>query len=104
MKCIWSPTAAAELDKTIDYLIESFGAAAALKFIAKIEQWDSWVSENPEIARIEPMLVHLEKHHYRSVIIKPHTKIILFSSLDGVQIVDLWDMRRNPKTLIKRVK
>lgn len=55
MKCIWSPTAAKSLDKTIDYIIDNFGASTALKFIAKIEQWDSWISENPEMARIEPM-------------------------------------------------
>ncbi len=104
MKCIWSPTAVKQLDKTIDYIIDNFGATAALKFIAKIEQWDSWISENPEMARIEPMLSHQKKHDYRSVIIKPHSKIILFSTPKGVQIADLWDMRQNPKTLIKRVK
>ena len=104
MKCIWSPTAAKSLDKTIDYIIDNFGASAALKFIAKIEQWDSWISENPEMARIEPMLLHLTKHEYRSVVIKPHSKIILYSSPEGVQIADLWDMRQNPQTLIKKLR
>lgn len=104
MKCIWSPTAAKSLDKTIDYIIDNFGASAALKFIAKIEQWDSWISENPEMARIEPMLLHHKKHEYRSVVIKPHSKIILFSSPEGVQIADLWDMRQKPQTLIKKLR
>lgn len=104
MKCIWSPMAKREMRKVTDYIIENFGASYALDFITKVEMWDAWIAENPGIARVEPLLKCRTKHTYRSVIIKPYTKVILYTVGESVRIADLWDMRRHPDRLIARIK
>ena len=104
MNCLWSYLAEAELCKVVDYISDNFGSYPALDFIAKIEKWDAWLAENPEMARREPLLLSIQSHEYRSVIIKPHIKIILYVDITGVHIADLWDMRRSPDYLSSRIK
>lgn len=104
MNCLWSDLAETELNKVAEYITDNFGIQSALEFLSKIEQWDAWLAENPEMARREPMLLSMRKHEYRSIIVKPHSKIILYVDSKGVHIVDLWDMRRAPARLVGRIR
>ena len=103
MKCIWTPFAQKELRKVLDYLIENFGVSSSIEYLNKVEQWDAWISENPTMARLEPLLAHCTEHAYRSMVIRPYSKIILFEDSRGVFIIDIWDMRRNPTKLVNRI-
>lgn len=66
MICTWMPRAEKELLAVAEYVANEFGTSHALALVAKIEQWDAWLAENPEIARVEPTLIHKKKHVYRS--------------------------------------
>lgn len=63
------------------------------------------LAEMPEIVRPEPLLAHRSKH-YRSLIVSKHHKAIYYIDNDKQKIViaDIWDMRRLPSSMAKRVK
>ena len=104
MKCHWTRTAQKELEKVVIYITDNFGVTPALRFIERIEQWDAWISENPEMARIEPLLVSKKKRIYRSIVIQPYSKLIIYTDSKGTHIAAIWDMRQSPKTLIKKLR
>lgn len=104
MKCKWTRRAENEYESIVKYICIEFGKKAAYDFIASIEYWDERISQFPEIGAPEPLLADRRNYIYRSYIVSKHNKFIYTINNDTVTIVDIWDMRRHPDNLSKRIK
>lgn len=87
----------------VDYIIDNFDTRAANEFSLQVETKISWLSENPEIGRIEPLLAD-RTTEYHCLIVSKHNKIIYRYNSKTVYVVDIWDMRRDPSYLASRIK
>lgn len=104
MQLIWSPQARNEYYHTLAYIEDNFGRKAALTFDAEVQKRESWITENPTIGRIEPLLADRKAMQYRCLLVGKYNKFIYRVDGDVIRIADFWDMRQNPITLIRRVK
>ena len=82
-----------------------FGSFTALKMARRIESLADALSLFPGMGFREPLL---EKHLpiYRSCLINKRFKIIYWynEATDAVVIEDIWDTRRAPQNLTKRIE
>ena len=94
-----------EIKKSIEYALQEFGLKTARK----------WQTQYKEIKRsLEfmpkryPIVAHFrnERMVFRGAIIMKNFKIIYFYDEDSnlVRIVDLWDMRQDPRKLNMRAR
>lgn len=105
MKCNWTKRAILEYKKVIKYIYDEYGFNSAQKFISSVEHLDSSLAEYPEIGSPEQLLQGRIKYLYRSHTVGTHNKLVYTISKEGIiTIVDMWDMRRNPNRLAKRIK
>jgi plasmid stabilization system protein ParE len=98
MRIIWSDRAFIRRQAIEDYILFSFGFAAHFEYVEAIEDWKKLVLDNPNIGKIEPLLVNMRKE-YRSYVIAKLTKCIYYVENDFIVVVDWWDTRRGIKTL-----
>ena len=97
-KIIWAPRALKQADSAITYCLKQFGKRTALRFVNKLEKDNIRIKNNPLIGAIEPAFVNKTKE-YRSLV-EGHYKIIYTLEKDNViQVVLLWDCRKNPTKL-----
>lgn len=105
MKCKWTRRATNEYKSIVTYIFNEFGQTAALNFVDDVEHWDSRLAAYPEMGAPEALLADRTRYLYRSSIVGRHNKFIYTVSDKGlVTIVDIWDMRRHPENLKKRIK
>ena len=102
MKVKWSDFAQNEFFKTVEYIDENFGANTRKKFVNEVRYVDSLLETQPYIGRKEPIL---EKAPllYRSVKVGEVNRMVYYVGEQIIEIVDFWDMRRNPELLAERV-
>ena len=98
MQIIWSDRAFIRRQAIEDYILCSFGFEAQAEYVEAIDKWKCLVKENPQIGKIEPLLVGMRKE-YRSYVIAKLTKCIYYVEDDFIVIVDWWDTRRGLSTL-----
>lgn len=105
MKYEWEKRAKAELTKATKYCLEQFGKQIAYKFIDAIDQHVKRLVQNPESGFPEPLLSDRHKE-YRSVMVYSHIKMIYHydKTKDIIFIIDLWDTRREPQSLSRRIR
>ena len=103
MKVIWMPFAQNEVRKTARYINKEFGKESRDQFINEVRNISRLLGENPNLGRPEPLLADYTKM-YRSYVMNHLNKIIYWIADDQIEIVDLWDVRRDPITLTKQVK
>ena len=103
MKVEWAPRALHEWENTVRYIYREFGRKAAEEFEQSVAKWEARIAINPELAHQEPLLKHRDKV-YRGLIVSKYTKLIFYVEEDIVYISDLWDMRREPSRLSRRLK
>ena len=92
MKVEWAPRALHEWENTVRYIYREFGRKAAEEFEQSVAKWE---------ARM--LLKHRDKL-YRGLIVSKYNKLIFYVEEDIVYISDLWDMRREPSRLSRRLK
>ena len=102
MKVVWTELATEELLNTSQYILDNFGVWTHEKFMRKIGQFETLISRMPKMGKIEPFLED-EPIEYRSFVLTSVNKVVYYIDGDNVVISDFWNMRRNPKTLAKRV-
>ena len=87
------------------YGLNEFGKTTAIRFVNKTNRVVAQLEKYPETGFPEPLLKGKDKV-YRAYHQLPHLKIIyrFFPSSETVRIVDIWDTRRSPQTLKKRIK
>lgn len=103
MRIIWSSRAKKELADLAQYLAEEFGNSSVERLIHDVQICSKRLSEYPEIGRPEPLLQD-KSIAYRSLIFTHHNKLIYYLKGEDVRIADIWDMRRNPEVLAKRIR
>ncbi len=105
MQVKWSKQAGRELDIILVYTKERFGEKIAVQFFERVKKHTHRLSQNPYLGFSEPLLK--ERHqNYRSLIFHKHFKIVYFIDYDKdtIFIADIWDTRREPVNLAKRIK
>ncbi|MBQ9669258.1 MAG: type II toxin-antitoxin system RelE/ParE family toxin [Prevotella sp.] len=101
----WQRRAEREL---FNYLLKGyidFGETTANRFAAQVAHINDHLSKFPETGYPEPLLSE-KKKLYRARLLSKRFKLIYYysESTDTVHVADIWDMRREPSTLAKRIK
>lgn len=105
MQVIIRATAQRQLDKAIEQGEQMFGVAVATKFYNRFMEFVKRLSDNSELGFPEPLLAGRQRK-YRSIMINEHFKLVYYcdKNKDTVYIIDLWDTRREPQSLSKRIR
>ncbi|MBR1426107.1 MAG: type II toxin-antitoxin system RelE/ParE family toxin [Paludibacteraceae bacterium] len=96
MKVIWSKQAAERLHEVASYIRQEYGRAAKQRFLDQVYQLDKLLSTEPAIGKVEPLLAH-EDVVYRSIVMTHLNKIVYWVNGDTIEIVALWDTRKEPR-------
>lgn len=92
-----------QVRKVARYIKTEFGEKSRDKFLDEYDHTIDLLAINPYIGPIEQSLAHLPIE-YHSIVVANKNKIIYYVVADDiVKIVDFWDCRRNPKTLVSQV-
>ena len=94
-----------ELRATLKYSLTEFGLTTVLRFNQELDNIQKRLKNHPLSSPQEPLLKSFRRP-YRSAIIKKNWKIIYRydEQNDRVIFIDLWDMRRHPRTLLRQFK
>ena len=94
-----------ELRATLRYSLNEFGTTTVLRFNQELDNIQKRLKIHPLSSPKEPLLKKFLRP-YRSTIIRKNWKIIYRydEQNDRVIFIDLWDMRRHPKTLLRQFK
>lgn len=103
MSIVWSQRAKEEIERIAKYLAYNFGNSSVEKLICDTQLWTNRLLQHPNLGAPEPLLRD-KSIPYRSLIFTPHNKLIYYVKGDTIRIVDIWDMRRNPEVLFKRIR
>lgn len=102
MRVIWAELASIALQDTADYLLVEFGSRQQDEFLTEIEHLVMLMAANPQMGKTEPLLSGLSCP-FRSIVVNPYNKLIYTVGDDLIEIVDFWDTRRAPASLMARL-
>ena len=77
--------------RVYQYLLKEFSARTAENFLLKLEQRIDFVSANPTVGKLSGKVPNV-----RSVLFTPHNQIFYRYQNNIVEILCLFDMRKNP--------
>jgi plasmid stabilization system protein ParE len=97
MVVTWSPQAKEDLAEIWNYY-SPLSLRAATRYIHGIRSAVQLIAQNPKIAPIELQLDD-RPEGFRSFVVRRRYKVIYCIEGDTVNIVFIWDCRRNPATL-----
>jgi len=103
MRVEWSPLAEEAWQEIANYIFDTFGIQALLDYSEITDTWMDTLVNNPLVASKEELLAHRSKN-YRSIAIHKLSKVIYYIENEVVYIADVWDTRRSPKTLTRRLQ
>jgi plasmid stabilization system protein ParE len=101
MRIEWSEFAKTQLRDIFNYYNSNVSLRVAQKIVGKIIASTRILSYNPLGAQREWLLEESPREYRR--LIAGNYKIIYYVKDDVVRIADIWDTRRNPETLRRRV-
>ena len=101
---VWSDQAWEEYRLYLQQSKEEFGYQTARRFFESVSEKTKSLEKFPTIGFKEPILAE-RPENFRSCIIQKRFKLIYHhvEQTDIVYIDDIWDMKRNPKTLATRL-
>ena len=101
----WQKRAERELYRYLVKGFQEFGETTANKFAARAGYISKELERFPETGFPEPLLKDRKKL-YRAFHINRRFKLIYYyaTTSDIVHIADIWDTRREPSTLAKRIR
>ena len=101
----WQKRAERELYRYLVKGFQEFGETTANKFAARAGYISKELERFPETGFPEPLLKDRKKL-YRVLHINRRFKLIYYyaTTSDIVHIADIWDTRREPSTLAKRIR
>ena len=102
MTLIWHPEATLSAAQTAEYIRLRDGEIASESFIEAIDEAVATIKAFPQSSP-EERLFRKNPLHFRSVSIQKLSKIIYLIEDETIYIVDFWDIRMKPWTLISRV-
>lgn len=105
MQIIIRATARRQLDIAIEQGEQKFGVTVATKFYNRFMEYAKRLSTNSELGFPEPLLAE-RRRKYRSLMINEHFKLVYYYDevKDTLFIIDLWDTRREPQSLSRRIR
>ena len=98
----WSKRAERSYGKIIDYIATQFGKPRARKYVTDVYAEVEKLHDNPRLGQVEPLLEGA-RHEFRRLVIEDLTKVIYRITDTSIEIVDVWDVRQDPKELAARV-
>lgn len=105
MDISWSKQAAESLRDTTAYVRKEFGIKAKQKLLDEVRSLVKHLSDNPSMGKVEPLLEKASVE-YRSLVVNRLNKIVYYinSDTETIEIVALWDTRREPKSQARKLK
>ncbi len=103
MKVKWMPQAKWQVRDVARYIRKEFGKKVRDDFMKDIRESSRLIGHTPTVGKIEPLLVDCQDM-YRSYVVNHLNKIIYRILDDCVEVVDFWDVRREPSTLAENIK
>ena len=105
MQVEFKKQASKRLENSITYCVDNFGEKYAIAFYNKVKERIKELSMSPECGFLEPLLKE-RKRKYRAILVYKHFKFIYYidDNKATIYICDLWDTRREPKSLKKRFR
>lgn len=105
MQIVVKKRAINQLMEIVDYGKDQFGERVAIDYYNKIKTNLLQLQKHPELGSPEPLLAD-RAIAYRSLIVAKHHKAIysIDTKKETINIVDIWDMRREPISLSRRIK
>ncbi len=98
----WEDGAKESLRNVYDYYLAVAGQRVATERISKILREVDRLNTGPYVASVEQSLED-EEDEVRSLVIMGRYKAIYYIEKETIVIVDLWDCRQSPLTLVKRI-
>lgn len=95
-KVVWVKQALDGQQEVIDYILENFGAVAAMEFQERVERAEEIIATTPKLMPIEP-LAESSRFEYRSIIINRLSKMLYLEREEDIVVVDFWDVRQSPE-------
>ena len=101
---IWNKQAQQEWRNRLIYGLNEFGETSAINFVRRTNLIVESIRNHPKTGFLEPLLKHRKKQYRAHIIIGPLKMIYYYNEKsDTIRIVDIWDMRREPSKLAKRI-
>ncbi|MBO7566713.1 MAG: type II toxin-antitoxin system RelE/ParE family toxin [Bacteroidales bacterium] len=102
MKLVWSDRFKEKIRDYFDYCLVNYGKTSASKKQSKLDNILNGLLQFPESYRIEPLLQGKSKE-YRAINFEKDFKIIYSIAEDEIRLENLWNTKRNPKSLKKDI-
>lgn len=105
-KIIWHNTAKQQLIENITYALIEFGESTANRWETDVVAVEMRLERYPTSYPPEPLLSSRQKQYRFCHVMHRRFKLIYCydESKDVVNIMDIWDTRMNPQTLVKRIR
>ena len=95
MKVQTSDVALQRIHETASYIQREFGKQYRVVFMQEVREVKRLLRRNPHLGPVEPLLAD-RATTYRSVVVTKVKKIVYRITDDHIEIVDFWDVRREP--------
>ena len=92
-----------QVKRTALYIQSEFGSKSRGQFTANYRHVLSLLRKNPKLGPVEPLLEDMPGEH-RSLVFGRLNKLVYRIDGDVINIVDLWDTRRDPSSLLHNEK
>lgn len=103
MRVRWNDRTKKLLRKTANYIGKKFGVTAKRDFLQEMHHTNVLLGNNPNMGPLEVLLADLPSV-YRSIVVRHHNKIVYHVVDDHIEVVALWDTRREPKAQAEQIK
>ena len=103
MRVRWNDRSKKQLRKTANYIGKKFGVTAPRDFLQEMHLTNVLLGNNPNMGPLEVLLADLPSV-YRSIVVRHHNKIVYHVVDDHIEVVALWDTRREPKAQAEQIK
>ena len=105
-KIIWTEEFQQQLESYIGYASMEFGKSTAIKWAEEIAAFEHRLESFPTSYSLEPLLKKKKVLYRGCQIMNRRFKIIYYYDEveDIAHLIDIWDTKMNPKTLIRRIK
>ena len=105
-KIIWHNTAKQQLIENITYALIEFGEVTANRWETEVRSVEWRLERYPTSFPPEPLLASRPKQYRSCHVMHRRFKLIYCydESKNVVNIMDIWDTKMNPQTLVKRIR
>jgi plasmid stabilization system protein ParE len=105
-KIIWEDEPKLLLNQFIDYAGLEYGKSTAKRWATEVQAFEYRVKSFPESYPPEELLIGRSPLYRRRHLMNRRFKIIYYydEADNTVHVIDIWDTKRNPSALIRRIK